>query len=108
MFDITFETISPESAENGEAESMGCYMDNMRFTEAVSCLRNLGAWGCHCEADTCPIDPVNPPRWLTFTDVSTDYTTGEVTSYALHIPDNITPASRIRIARAAGCYGIKE
>lgn len=25
LFSITYETVTPESAEHGEAESMGCY-----------------------------------------------------------------------------------
>lgn len=107
LFSITYETVTPESAEHGEAEAQGVYMDNMLFNEAMSYLRNLGAIGCHCEADSYPLSTSCPTRWFTFYDVDTNYATGEVTSYALHIPNNVTPSSRMRIARALGCYGVK-
>lgn len=106
LFGISYEIVTPESAEDGEAADSGVYMDNMLFSEAWSYLRNLGAIGCHCEADSYPISLKHPPRWFTFYEVSEDYTTGEVTSYALHVPHNVTPSSRMRIARALGCYGL--
>ena len=108
-FSITYETVTEESAEQGEAASSGFYLDRVQtFGEAWSILRNLGAIGCHCEADSYPLSTSCPPRWFTFYEVGHNYTTGEVTSYALHIPDNVTPSSRMRIARALGCYGVKR
>lgn len=106
LFSITYEIVTDESAEHGEYEEAGFYLEDLSFSEAWSYLRNLGAMGCHCEADSYPISVKCPPSWLSFQDVETDYTTGEVTSYALHIPDNVTPSSRIRIAKAFGCYGL--
>lgn len=106
LFGITYETVTPESAEHGEADSSGVYMDNMLFAEAMSYLRNLGAIGCYCEADSYPVSTSCPPRWFTFYEVDQDYTTGAVTSYSLHVPHNVTPSSRMRIARALGCHGL--
>lgn len=108
LFSITYETVTPESAEHGEAEAQGFYLEGVSFAEAMSYLRNLGAIGCYCEADSYPVSTSCPPRWFTFYDVDTNYATGEATSYALHIPNNVTPSSRMRIARAVGCYGMEK
>jgi hypothetical protein len=102
-FSITYETVTPESAEHGEAEDAGFYLQELTFSEAWSYLRNLGAIGCHCEADSYPI---RNPSWFTFYQVDENYATGEVTSYALHVPSQVTESSRMRIARALGCYGL--
>lgn len=36
-----------------------------------------------------------------------DIASGEVTHLSLHIPANLTGASRMRVARLIGCYGVK-
>lgn len=108
-FSITYETVTPESTEDGTDGEQGFYLDRVQtFGEAWSILRSIGAIGCHCEADSYPLSTSCPPRWFTFYQVDENYTTGEVTSYSLHIPDNVTPSSRMRIARALGCYGVKR
>ena len=102
MFQITYEIVTPESAEHGEAEERGMFMENVTFREAMSELR----WhrGCYVEADCCP---VQNPRWFTFFDADENYVTGERTIYSLHIPEHITESSRMRIARLLGCYGVR-
>lgn len=104
-FSITYATWTDEAAEAGETDDHGFCIQGLTFSEACSYLRSLGAVGCYCEADSYPISTSCPPRWLSFIHVETDYTTGEVTSYALHIPSQVTPSSRIRIAKALGCCG---
>lgn len=106
-FSITYEIVTPESAEQGEAANQGFHLEDLRFRDAYEELRSLGAVGCHCEADSYPLR-WSPPRWFSFVDVSENYATGEVTSYALHIPENITSASRMRIARLLRCYGSEQ
>ena len=100
MFNITFETITPESAENGEAEETGFLDENLTFREAMDAMR----WhmGTHVEADSYPISRSNPPRWFTFYG-ETDYRTGETQNVSLHLPDNLTPSTKLRIARFVGC-----
>jgi len=105
MFSITYEIMTPESAEQGDAEERGFYLEGLSFGEAMAEIRSLGLRGAHCEADSCPISIDCPPRWFSFPEAHKDYSTGAMTSYALHIPDHITPASRIRLARLLGCYG---
>lgn len=106
QFSITYETWTDEDVEAGDTDNKGFYLQDLSFSEAWGYLRNLGAHGAHCEADSYPISLKHPPRWFTFDNVEENYTTGEVTSYALHVPPKVTPSSRMRIARALGCYGL--
>ena len=101
MFDITFETISPESAENVDFEETGFLHEGLSFREAMDVLR--WASGCHVEADCYP---VRNPRWFTFYNAEENFATGSITNYALHIPEHITEASRRRIAKLVRCYGV--
>jgi len=102
-FSIAYETITPESAEAGDIADSGFVAVDLDFREAVDELR----WyrGGPVEADCYP---VRNPRWFTFIGASENYTTGAVTSYSLHIPPHITEASRQRIARLLGCYGVSK
>jgi hypothetical protein len=105
MWNITYERITYESAEHGEAEESGFLHEGLTFREAMDALRWQMA--CHIEADSSPISAAFPPRWFTFYEAEQDISTGDVTNYALHIPANITPASRMRVARLLGCYGLR-
>jgi len=99
-FSITYDIVTPESAEDGDLADCGMHAEGLTFREAMDELR----WhrGCHVEADSYPL---HRPRWFTFYEAEHDYATGAVTSYSLHIPEHITEASRKRIARIVGCYG---
>lgn len=107
MFAITYETVTPESAEHGDAAEHGWIINGQgsRVTlgDCFWALRNAGAIGCHVEASEYP---VREPRWLTFYKVNEDYATGAETSWSLHFPETATAATRRRIARLFGCYGV--
>lgn len=97
-FDLTYETITDESAEHGEAAESGYEAEQVSLREAHDVLR----WhGGHCEASDYP---VTNPRWLTFFG-ETDYQTGETKNLSLHIPDTVTPSSKRRICKLFDCYG---
>jgi hypothetical protein len=99
-FDITYETVTPESAENGDCEESGFYMEHVTLREAWDVLR----WeGGHCEASESHIPTA---RWLTFYGEQCP-TTGEHTNYSLHFPSKLSQYSRVRIARLFRCYGVK-
>ena len=106
MFSITYETVTPESAEHGEADESGWIVDGhgsrVTLGDCYWALQNAGAIGCYVEANE---NPVRAPRWLTFYKVEEDYATGAETSWSLHIPDYVSDASRRRIARLFNCYG---
>lgn len=101
-FAVTFEIVTPESAEHGDAESRGFVGEALTLREA---LRELGCG--HIEADSYPLTRSTAPRWFTRYG-ETDYRTGADESRALHIPESITPASRLRLARLIGCHGAKR
>lgn len=97
-FNISYEIITYESAENGEAEENGMYLENVTLREALEDLRWFSS---NCEANEYPI---RAPRWFSFYG-DADIRTGDTENRFLHIPENVTPSSRRRIARLIGCYG---
>jgi hypothetical protein len=97
MFTVTYEIVTPDSAEHGEAEEMGfiapgqwrdsepqlmSLRDAMRLCGAVHDCG--GAWAEH-GGDRC------------------DYRTGAVETRFIHPPRNITNASYDRVTRILGC-----
>ena len=106
MWDITYERVTYESAEDGEADASGYLHEGLTFRDAMDALR----WqrGCHIEADSSPVSLTHPPRWFTIYEAEHDMATGDVMHYALHIPEHITPASRLRVARLLGCHGVSR
>jgi hypothetical protein len=100
-FNVTYDIVTPESAEHGDLAESGFYAENVTLREAVDAL-----YGMATEADCCPVSVTYPPRWLTNYEAGEDYATGAIESRSLHFDDSITPASRIRLARLMGCYGV--
>ena len=108
-FSVTYEVVTPESAEHGDAEDRGFIAEDLTLRDA------LDAWdgaGYHVEADCCPVDggPYGVPRWFTAYKVNNGtrecYETGAEESRGLHLPDDVTPETALRIARLVGCYGV--
>lgn len=97
-FNVTYEMITPESAEYGDVADAGFVLENATLRDALDAF---GPWG-HVEANECP---VHAPRWFTGYGEE-DCITGEVENRSLHLPDSLTNSSRIRIARLLDCYGI--
>ncbi len=101
MFSVTFETITLESAEHGDAETRGYVVQDVGLREAID---ELGYGNGGIEANCYPVDM---PRWFTAYGVRECYRTGETENRSLHLPDRLTNATRLRIARLIGCYGVK-
>jgi len=102
-FRVTFETISPASAEHGEPECSGFAAPRgwkfpaddpgpheMTLREA----RDIASGSLE-----------DSGRWFTTVDADQDFATGEDTYYSIHPPRNITRASYARVARALRCRG---
>jgi hypothetical protein len=98
-FHVTFEVVTPESAEHGDAELRGYVHanggeDELELVETAddyamdlrTALNKMG--GCE---DT--------GTWFVETDGRHNYRTGAVTTYSLHPPRNITGASYRRLAQ---------
>ena len=98
MFTISYAIMTPESAELGDFDEIGIEHESLTLREAYSLLR----WhGCALEADCWPISKCHPPRWIVW-EAEQDIHSGAYTERALHIPENLTASSRIRIARLFG------
>lgn len=94
MFSVTYDIVTPESAEHGDAaergwvhpggwHSMADDPSKMSLREAidlVGCLQDVGGW-------------------FVETDGRVDYRTGAEETRSLHPPRNITPASYGRLQR---------
>ena len=99
LFDITFETITPESAEDGDAAESCFHMEEITLREAWEAMR----WEGYCEASD---SNISSARWLTFYGEQCP-ATGDHTNYSLHFPSKLSQYSRVRIARLFRCYGVK-
>lgn len=104
QFHITYEIVTPESAEHGDAAELGYAMpggwqfelDSMTPEDIEACaldLRQAVGMMSSCE---------DSGRWFTETDSDPDYSTGAETRRSLHCPDSITGASYRRVARLLG------
>ena len=101
QFNVTFETITPESAEYGDCASRGFAAESVSLREALDVL------GCGEGGVEASEYPVSDPSWITAYKTNEDYCTGEVENRSLHFPDTMTPSSKIRVCRFLGCYGVK-
>lgn len=102
MFNVTYEIITPESAEAGDAEERGFVAENVSLRDAIELVR---------ETRTAQVDgvesietdewPMRAPCWVSVIN-GMEYQTGAQETRSLHMPDNLTPATRCRIARLVG------
>lgn len=97
-FDVTFTTITPESAEHGDFADNGFIAKDVDLREAFALMS-----GYADEADS-SFSLDNPPRSFTAYNYDENYETGEVEQRSLHLPANITPSSAMRVARLLGVF----
>ena len=101
-FCVSYEIVTYESAENGEAEERGVIDDDMTLRDAITEVhRTRTNLVDHVEAIQPNEWPINQVRWITVHN-SAEYETGARESRMLHLPDTISPASSRRIARLVG------
>jgi hypothetical protein len=101
-FSVTYDIVTPDSAEHGDTDECGHIGQGLTLREAIKELH---------ATRTCRVDgvqaietdsfPCTAPRWITVTN-GMEFETGAHESRALHIPNNVTPASARRIAMLAG------
>lgn len=99
-FNVTYEIVTPESAEDGDAEERGFICEDVSLREAIEAVRQTrtnAVDGVEC------IEPAGSAdfRWITIVN-GMEYETGAQESRSIHIPDNVTNATRHRIARLLG------
>jgi hypothetical protein len=96
-FFVTFEVVTFESAEHGEPDKAGFIAEGCGLREALDLVSGYAP-----DANVSPVPRENPPRWFTHHEYAIDYRTGARESRSLHLPDNCTPASALRVARLLG------
>lgn len=98
-FSVTYEIVTPESAEHGDADERSFVIQNGRFRSSMELLfetRSNTADGIAAlEASAWPEEHA---RWFTVTN-GPESDTGAVESRSIHWPDSITLASKARIIR---------
>jgi len=118
-FTLTYSITTEESARHGDYAAHGfvtrtgtipdrTYIPKNPATftlkEAVEILLQRDSDG-PVEADCCPVSIYSVPRWFTYGGGRND--DGRSIQVSLHLPNNITRASALRIARYLKCYGIR-
>ena len=99
-YQVTYELITPESAEQEDAADRGYYGRDLTLRQAAEDIS--GAEGGY-DPDSWPISRQSPPRWITGYRITEDYGSGAVENRSLHIPPGVTP--RLFGIRASRTYG---
>lgn len=95
MFRVTYEIVTPESAENGDYEEAGYiapgeWRDDEPFNMTLREAMRLASPHEDCG------------RWWSESESWQDYQTGAIEGRSIHPPRNITPASYARVSRLLG------
>lgn len=93
VFTLTFERITPESAEQGDVAERGVLAENVSLREAFEHL-----WYAERGVEASEW-PVQCPRWLTGYETHRCSDTGAIGNVSMHFPESVTAASRRRIYR---------
>lgn len=95
-FNVTYEIVTEESAQDGEAEESGFISENVSLRDAISDF--CGTRTNRCDGG----DGIHDGgRWFTVNN-GMEFETGAYESRSLHPPRNITRSSYKRIARLIG------
>lgn len=98
-FNVTFEIVTPESAEIGDAESRGFISESVSLRDAMADLFETRTSQCGGVEWIAPNDSeIARARWFTVYN-GAEFETGASENRAIHLPDNATAATRARIAR---------
>lgn len=102
-FAVTFDLVTQESAAHGDYADSGFLGRDLTFRAAFDLFQSERDW-THVEADEWP---VRSPRW--FTDSGeVQFASGDCRAVSLHLPERLTNASRLRIARLVHCHGLPK
>lgn len=105
MFNVTYEIVTPESAEDGDVEERGFIVKGVSLREAITEVHNTRTSRVDgVEAIETDCWPMIDPRWVTVIN-GMEFETGACESRSLHMPGDLTSATRRRIARLVGARG---
>lgn len=104
-FNVTYEIMTPESAEYGDADERGFIVEGASLRDALDYVFSTRTSQCEgVEAVEANEYPVVSPGWITVYN-GIEYLTGAHESRSIHFPDNMTASSRVRVARLMQCTG---
>lgn len=103
LFNLTYELVDEDEAEAGDTYRRGYLAEELTLRQAVDSLTEGISEVQVVEASEYPVDH---PSWVTVQ--GTNWLTGDSVSNSLHFPDHLTGASRRRICRLLGCYGLNN
>jgi hypothetical protein len=96
LFNVTFERITDESAEIGDAEERGFIAEDVSLRAALSYASQT------ISAEMSAAEPndsnISAARWITFYG-GRDIHDGDFVNASIHFPEHITGASRARLVR---------
>lgn len=98
-FDVTYEIVTPESAEHGEAEARAYIGYNMELRDAIYWVlqtRTSLVEGIH--AIEFSDSNVEDARWIEVCN-GAEFETGARESRSIHFPENLTVSTKRRIMR---------
>lgn len=103
-FRVTYEIVTPESAEHGDAESRGFVMPgDWRDDIETAMTQPRNAYDISLrEAMDLADCAYDCGRWWTESEGRCNYRTGAIETRSIHPPENITAASYARVSRLLG------
>jgi hypothetical protein len=102
LFSVTYEIVTQESAEDGEAEEMGFISQGVSLRDAIDDVTRTRTNAVDgVSAIECDTSHVQAARWVTIVN-GMEFETGAYESRSLHMPESLTAATRVRIARLLG------
>jgi hypothetical protein len=99
-FHVTYERITEESAEHGDAAERGFVSKCVRLREALEDIEQT----CAVTAIEGSAYPLDGSRWLTFYGAM-NLETGDYVNCSLHPIGDVSAASIVRLARLLGAMG---
>ena len=101
-FNVTYEIITPESAEEGDASERGFIGQKLSLrdtlNEVCSTRTSEREGATYVEASD---SDIGAARWINIHN-GMEFRTGAYETRSIHFPDNLTRSSRVRIARLLG------
>ena len=82
ILDITYQTTTPESVEEGDFADSGFEAEDLEFDSLYEIIGYMLSKGA---AEPSNSTYFHPNTWYSTTDPETDYTTGEETQYSFHV-----------------------
>ena len=98
-FNVTHEIVTPERAENGDAEERGYISEGVSLREAIYDVLHTRTSLVECiEAIELSSSDAESARWLTVYN-GPEFETGARESRSIHLPEHLTASTKRRIMR---------